>query len=244
MDLTPEEIAALGTQSDAPAPEPTPEATPEPAKEPEKQPDPEPTPEPEAAEEEADFTMEDIEAAAAKAIEAVLAREKAAAAEKDPDAPEPTEAEKRAAALEAEVAALKAQAKAREEADAAAKEAADRKALEHSVASAAGKYKMTDAEILAVGNYYDNNPDLIGTVGFEAAALRVHPHLKDRLKAPPPTANGAGGEGEAANGFIATGANGAGAPRPFKHDNSRRGYDDITKHELATGGASLLGSYR
>lgn len=114
-------------------------------------------------------------------------------------------------------------------------------ALEHTIASTAGKFKMTDSEIAATTDYILDDPGILKARGFEWCALHVHPELRGRLKAAPnpapPASAGADGM------VVAPAANGAGAPEAFKHTPSRGDYSDVTRHIIKSGEAAKLGKY-
>ena len=220
------------------APEPAPEKEPE--KAPEKPKPKDPDPEAEEAEEDEfeEMTPEDIEAIVNGALEK---RDKAAAeAAEDDDTPQEVKD------LRAENERLRAENEEREKALEERERQDALKALEHSIGSTVGKYKMTDDEVKATITYMKGNPDLVqGGMGFEEAATRRLPEIKDRLRTSPPPPKQPRGE-EGSDGLLgAPGAGGPAAPKPWKHTVQAGGgdYSDISNHMLATGEAGSLGKY-
>lgn len=237
-DITAEDLAALGTHTgdDAPPPPaPEPEKKPEPTPEPEKKPEPEPEAD-DSEESEAEFedmTLDDLDAR----VKSIIAE-----ATKQP-ADDTEEFE-----VDPVVAAERAKTKAAEEKAAAAQAELDKRIeeeevgkLRHSIASTAGKFKMTPDEIKGVVQYMKANEDLVvGGMGFEEAATRRFPHLNDRLRtSPQPRETPPGEEGS----LVAPTATGPGAPRPFKHKAEPGEYGDVTRNILESGEAAKLGRY-
>jgi len=232
---TAEELGAHETPPVVPAAEP--EVEPAPEAPPKKAPKPEPEVEPEDEEAASDqATVEDLANAVTRAFE-TLEEKRARKAAETADEADLSEDEKRIKALTAENERLKAE-----------KETTDLKASEdaivHQVKSTAGKYKMTDAEVEAVGNYFEQNPTLIGVWSFERGALYVLPELRGRLNSAPPAQPKAPGSDTRATGVIDATTGGPALPQPFKHDGRRRDYTDITRHALASGEAAKLGTFK
>jgi len=211
------------------------EAAPEPPKAPETK-APEPEPEPDVAE----ATVDDLMAAVEGAMDAIEKRKAEAAAKEEADA-QLTDEERTIRDQQAKIAALEAEKAAQEEATLKAK-------LTHEIQSTAGKLKMSDEEVIAVGDFFDKNPELFGVWSFERAALRVFPELEGRLRSAPPAQprDGAapGNGSEATGAVVATGAGGPATPQPFKHNGRRFDYSDITQEVLLSGEAAKLGEYR
>jgi len=245
-EVTAAEMETLGIfeGNDAPVPEPEkPAAPPEPEKQPEPAKEPEAAPPSEDAGEESDdsedLSLDELDARIKKDVREAIedVRREEQAAEDD----ERTPAEK---ALAEENARLKLESEQAKQALADREDAEVKSKIEHSIASTAGKYKMTAEEINAVTEYMLGNPDLVkGKMGFEEAATRRFPQLRDRLQSAP-AAPKAPPAGDGAEGVLdAPAASGAGAPKPWKHTPSPGRYDDITQHVLASGEASLLGKF-
>jgi hypothetical protein len=231
------------------APEPTPEAA-APADAPPKEPakaDPEPEPETPPEDDDADFeemSFDDLDKMIAGAVKTGIAEVRKADAAADPDAdPDggtPPEVKK----LADENAALKAQLAEREQKLAETEYKDGLAKLQHSIDSTAGKLKMTDDEIMGTVAYLKADPTLAKTIGqpggitFEEAAMRRYPGIEGRARsAPPATASDEGKLGSP------PAANGAGAPKPFKHDPRTGNYEDVTNHLLRSGEAAKWGKY-
>lgn len=219
------------------APDPAPKADEPPAKE-------EPAPaketekasEPAKAEPEADtLTLEELTASlsetAKKAVAEAIEAERARATEDDDDTPQDVKD------LRAENARLKAENEQRAKALADREEAEEVAKLEHQMASAAGKYKMTEGEIETVVEYMTANADLVmGGMKFEEAALRRLPDLRTRLRTEPPAREAPASPASEAP----PSGSGMRAPAPFKHKAEPGSYSDITEHLLKTGQAAAL----
>ena len=215
-----------------PEPEPKAEVKPEPTPAPEPEVAPEPEPELTAEDDEyEDLTLDDIDKRIADAIDS---RDPFA----DPDSTDdvPPEVKK----LADENAALKAKLAEQEKASA---EATKQKAIADmttSINSTIGKLKMTDAEVKATTDYLVANPDLArGGMTFEEAATRRYPGIAERAKSAPAV------KPDVADGSMQPPptANGAGAPKPFKHTASPGDYGDVNRHILQSGAAASLGKY-
>jgi len=247
------DLNALGTfegadappkPAEKPDPEPQPKAgtdpapKPEPKADPPKDPEPDPAGDPDGEEDFDDLTADDIEGIVAKAV-------KTAAKElRDEPDPDDDETPQEVKDLRAENARLKAENEQRAKAAEEREQQDAISALEHSIASTVGKYKMTPEETKATIVYMQGNPDLVsGGMGFEEAATRRLPHLADRLRTSPTPQTPRGGDGS--DGILgAPGAAGPAAPKPWKHTVTRDGgYNDISEHMLATGEAASLGKY-
>jgi len=185
-------------------------------------------------------SVEDLMAAVEGAMEAIEKRKAEKEAEAEADA-RLTDEERTIRDQQAKIAALEA------EKDAAELKQQEAK-LVHEIQSTAGKLKMTEDEIIAVGGFFDKNPELLGVWSFERAALKVFPEIEGRLRSAPPAQprNGAapGSDSEATGAVIDGGAGGPATPKPFKHNGRRFDYSDITQEVLRSGEAAKLGEYR
>jgi hypothetical protein len=203
---------------------------------------PAPPAEPEVEEETAEddgteLTVENLAEATVKAFEAIEAK-RAAEAKQTADEADLSDVERRALALQRENDQLKA-------AETARAEREEQQKLAHEVLSTAGKLKMTDAECISVGTFFERNPEYFGVWSFERAALHVFPELKGRLATAPPAQppSAAPGNGGQATGVVPAGTGGPATPQPFKHNGRRFDYSDVTRAVLASGEAAKLGSY-
>lgn len=237
IEYTQQEMESIVTDlvADAAAESPGAPAEETPQKEPAASPEPA-AEAPEAGDPDDDdaMTLDELDARIAEALkkhDEQVAEE--VAEEPDPDDPQ--------AAILAENKRLKAELEAREKAQREADEQKHIKELEHSISSTIGKYRMSDAEIEATVAYMEGNPDLVaGGMGFEKAALRVHPDLPGRLKsadAPPSAPRSAG---DASGSLDTPGANGNARPKAWRHTPSPGDYSDVTQHILASGEARGL----
>lgn len=114
--------------------------------------------------------------------------------------------------------------------------------IEHSIASTAGKYKMTSDEVQQTTEYLLANPDLAKVKSWEWAATRVFPELVNRLNDAPTGQHRreiASGEGF----VVPPTASGAGAPSQWRHTPNRGDYSDVTQHILLSGIAANLGRF-
>ena len=231
---TKEEMDGLGTDTEtAPPAKPAAPAQPEP--------EPEPGPDADEAfadEEEGDdeFTLDALEervaAGTRRTIEEIRAEE-ARKAEEAKLSPE-------VRAIREENARLKAENERVHAESLIAEFRANEARYNHEIDSAVGKFHATVAERDDAIRYFEANPDLVGHMSFERALLRVHPEIRDRLKTPESAARGIG---RPRSDLSTPAANGAGAPKPFKHTAKPGNYDDITRHTLESGEAAQLGSY-
>lgn len=211
-----------------------PAAEPEPEKKPEPKPEPaDDEPEDDGSEDSdfQDMTLEDIDSHIGEKVNEALANALKQKPEADDDLDPDTKALRdENARLKAELQQREQQANERAEKDARAN-------IKHQVASAAGKYKMTAQEIKTVTDYMVANADLVvgdSGMGFEEAALRRLPQLRDRLKTSPDTSPRTG-DGKAEGVIDAPSSSGPGAPKPWKHTAKPGDYSDITRHTLASG---------
>jgi hypothetical protein len=226
---------------ETPEPEKKPEAKESDQKNPAEKPEAEPDDESEADDEEfEDLTLDDIQQSVRAAIREEVADARKRDAEPDDEPDDEPDAVKQ---LRAENAKLKERL---EKSEADADEMATKQAiasLQHSIASTAGKYKMTEAEIASTVRYMEGNEDLVrGGMGFEEAALRRLPGLADRLKTSPAPQTPRG-EAKGDGALAAPGAAGPTAPKPWKSTGTPGSYADLNKHLLETGEAASLGKY-
>lgn len=186
-----------------------------------------------------DLSVDDLTAAFERAMEVAEAKRMAKAAEAA-ELADLTDDEIKIRNQAAEIERLRAE-------KLAAEQSAAQEKLLHEIRSAAGKFKMTDAEVLAVGTFFEKNPEYFGVWSFERAALRVFPEIEGRLRSAPASQprNGApAGGGNEASGVVSTSTGGPSTPAPFKHNGRRFDYSDVTASALAEGWASKLGEYR
>lgn len=193
----------------------------------------------EAEPEAADLSVDELAAAFERAIELSEAKRAAKMAEAA-ELADLTEDEIKIRNQAAEIERLRAE-------KIAAEQSVTQERLLHEIRSAAGKLKMTDDEVLAVGTFFEKNPEYFGVWSFERAALKVFPEIEGRLRSAPATQprNGApAGGGNEATGVVSTSTGGPSTPAPFKHNGRRFDYSDVTASALAEGWASKLGEYR
>lgn len=187
----------------------------------------------------ADMSVDELASAFEKALEVAEAKRAAKMAEAA-ELADLTEDEIKIRNQAAEIERLRAE-------KVAAEQAATQERVLHEIRSTAGKLKMTDAEILAVGTFFEKNPEYFGVWSFERAALKVFPEIEGRLRSAPATQPHYGapnGSGSEATGVVSTSTGGPATPAPFKHNGRRFDYSDVTASALAEGWGSKLGEYR